>query len=109
MEALTPPQTITLTDYEFIFLGGTKLSHTLRPDDKFEDQGDHFRLTWVDVSEDALIYKGQLLQLGRRVRIVTTAEQTAVQKVVADIKAREAKAQGAQGRTQTPVANSPFA
>jgi hypothetical protein len=86
------------TDLEFIFLGGTKLVHTLREQDIFEDRGDHFYFAWTDTGEDALLYKTNLLQFGRRVRQVVAVDQTAVQKVVEDIKRREAASQGATGK-----------
>jgi hypothetical protein len=90
-----PPATEVATDLEFIFLGGTKLTHTLREQDSFEDRGDHYYLTWKDTGEDALLFKLQLLQFGRRVRLIQKVEQTAVQQVVQAIKQKEAKDQGA--------------
>ena len=100
LDAPVPPATEVVTDLEFIFLGGTKLTHTLREQDSFEDRGDHFYLAWTDTGEDALLYKTQLLQFGRRVRLVQKAAegQTAVQQVVASIKADEARKQGAIGK-----------
>ena len=97
METLTPPPTEVVTDLEFIFLGGTKLTHTLREVDFVEDRGDHVYLKWADTGEDALLYKTNILQFGRRVRLVQQVDQTAVQKVVREIKAKEARAQGALG------------
>jgi hypothetical protein len=87
-----------ITDLEFIFLGGTKLIHTLRESDHFEDNDGHYYLLWNDTGEDALIFKANLLQFGRRLRVETPVEQTAVAKVVADIKKAEAAAQGATSR-----------
>ena len=102
----TPPATEVVTDLEFIFLGGTKLTHTLREQDTYEDKGDHLYLKWADTGEDALLYKTSLLQFGRRVRLVQQVDQTAVQKVVREIKAKEARAQGAVGTAAqgTPAA-----
>lgn len=94
MSVISTPETITVTDYEFIFLGGTKLSHTIRPDDKFEDLGDRYLLVWVDVAETAEIFKASLLQKGTRVRVINKVEETAVEKIVREIKDKEAKAQG---------------
>lgn len=94
----SPPPTEVVTDLEFIFLGGTKLVHTLREIDQFDEQGDHYYIRWADTGEDALIYKANLLQFGRRVRLVQKADQTAVQQVVNDIKRKEAAAQGAIGK-----------
>ena len=91
-----------VTDLEFIFLGGTKLIHTLREQDTFEDLGSYVILRWTDTGEEARIHRHNLLQEGRRVRQVAKQEGgygSAVAKVVADIKAREAKAQGAAPAT----------
>jgi hypothetical protein len=102
-----PPAAEVVTDLEFIFLGGTKLVHTLRERDQFEDRGDHYYLTWNDTGEDALLYKTSLLQFGRRVRLVQAVDQTAVQKAIQDIKAKEAKAQGATGKAALALVPAP--
>lgn len=91
-------QTEVITDLEFIFLGGTKLTHTLRECDSYEERADEYVLSWKDTGEEATLRKTNLLQFGRRVRLVQQVEQTAVAKVVADIKANEAKKQGAIGK-----------
>jgi hypothetical protein len=108
MENLTPPPTEVVTDLEFIFLGGTKLVHTLRERDSFEDVGTYYLLQWADAGEQARIYKTSLLQEGRRVRLVQKVDpNNAVQQVVADIKKREAAAQGAVGRGQASTGAAP--
>lgn len=94
MSVISTPETVTVIDLEFIFLGGTKLSHTLRPEDLLHDRGDHYLLTWPDVNETAEIYKANLLQLGMRRRVVSAVEETAVDKIVRELKEKESKAQG---------------
>ena len=101
-----PPPTEVVTDLVFDFLGMAKpLVHLIREGDTFEDRGDHYYIRWNDVGEDALVFKTQLLQFGRRVRLVQKVDpNNAVQKVVADIKKKEAAAQNAVGQTnQNPV------
>ncbi len=88
------PETITVVDLEFIFLGGTKLSHTLRPDDKLTENDTTYHLYWPDVNESATIYKANLLQHGRRERQVSAVEETAVDKIVRELKEEEARKQG---------------
>jgi hypothetical protein len=105
MEATAPTEVVT--DLVFIFLGGTKLVHVLREGDTYEDRGNEIYLRWADTGEDAILLKTNLLQLGRRVRAVQQVEQTAVQKVVAEIKKAEARAQGAQGLAAAPPAAVP--
>lgn len=99
----TDPETIKVTDLEFIFLGGTKLSHTLGPDDKLVENESTYHLIWVSVNESATIFKTNILQLGRRERtVVMNGEETAVQKAVREIKAQEAARQGVTVKAPTP-------
>lgn len=104
MEHLTPPPSEVVTDLEFIFLGGTKLVHTLREADTYEDRGHEIYLRWADTGEDATLPKASLLQLGRRVRLVSKVDQSAVAKIVQEIKQKEAQAQGATSRSPTAPA-----
>ena len=104
MEQLQPPAPPPLevvTDLVFDFLGMAKpLVHLIREHDTFEDRGDHYYIRWNDVGEDALVFKTQLLQFARRVRLTQKVDPSnAVQQVVADIKKKEAAAQGAAGRS----------
>lgn len=107
-----PPPSEVVTDLVFDFLGMAKpLVHLIREQDTFEDRGDHFYIAWAESGEDALVYKTQLLQFGRRVRLVQKVDpNNAVQKVVADIKKKEAAAQAAAGTVQgrnLPQAQAP--
>ena len=98
MSAISAPETIVVTDYEFIFLGGTKLTHTVRPGDSFSELDDRYIIAFPDVSEVAEIFKSpSLLQKGTRVRVVEAVEETAVAKIVRELKAKEAKDQGVTG------------
>ncbi len=103
MSAISAPATITVTDYEFIFLGGTKLSHTISPEDSFNELEDRYILAWPGVSEVAEVFKANLLQKGTRVRQVSAAgEESAVDRVVREIKEKEARAQGATVKGAAP-------
>lgn len=95
MSVITEPESILVTDLEFIFLGGTKLSHTIRPEDRFIENEHTYQIYYPNENEAATVYKTSLLQLGRRERKVSKVEETAVQKVVREIKEQEARAQGA--------------
>lgn len=100
MDTLPTPETLVITDLEFIFLGAAKaLVHTITETDFFEDRGDHYYIRWNDVGEDALLFKANLLQFGRRVRLVNKGSKNAVQQVLEEIKAQEAKAQGSTGKS----------
>lgn len=101
MSVITTPDTITVTDYEFIFLGGTKLSHTIGPEDTFVEVADRYLLSWKDVHETAEIFMTNILQKGTRVRKIILTTETAVQKVVREIKAKEAAGQMAVGTAST--------
>lgn len=103
MSVISTPETILVTDYEFIFLGGTKLSHTISPEDSFSELEDRYILAWPGVSEVAEVFKASLLQKGTRVRQVSAAgEESAVDRVVREIKEKEARAQGATVKGAAP-------
>ncbi len=96
MAAISAPETIVVTDYEFVFLGG-KLNHTIGPDDSYAELEDRYILAWPAASEVAEIFKVHVLQKGTRVRVITKTEESAVDKIVRELKAKEAKDQGVTG------------
>lgn len=102
MSVISAPETITVTDYEFIFLGGTKLAHTIGPKDTFRELPDRYILAWVEVSETAEIFKTNILQKGTRVRVVSVTDETAVERIVREIREKEAKAQGVTAKAAAP-------
>jgi hypothetical protein len=106
--------TEVVTYLEFTYLGQAKpLTYVLREEDTYEDRGDHYYMSWVDSTDEMRIFKGQLISFGSR--IVAQAKvgqgQTAVEKVVEEIveeiRQKEARAQGAQGKA-APPAGAPF-
>lgn len=103
----SPEETIEVTDYEFIFLGGTKLTHTVRPQDHVYTNAEAYFFEWPDVQEKAIIRVQNLLQVGSRIRKVKKNDKSAIDQIVAEIKAREARSQGvAEG---SPRGNTPQA
>jgi len=106
-----PPLSEVVTYLEFTYLGQAKpLTYVLREEDTYEDRGDHYYMSWADSTDEMRIFKHQLISFGTRIvaQAKTQQGQTAVEKVVEEIRRKEARAQGAQGQAAAPAKAAPF-
>lgn len=92
--------TFDVEDHEFIFLGGFVRTHTIKAgEDTVLDEDDKFIIVYTLASQIITIYKHNLLQHSVTSRTVTKTDESAVQKIVREMKERENKLNQVTGPT----------